>query len=80
MSSDNEVRHAFELIPAYIPQPPSSPRYLDRALRSGRRWLREIFEAEAGGLFVPSEAGARPGNFVTLPEQIVDSNGNITVP
>jgi protein involved in polysaccharide export with SLBB domain len=39
-----------------------------------------IFEAEAGGLFVPSEAGARPGNFVTLPEQIVDSNGNITVP
>jgi protein involved in polysaccharide export with SLBB domain len=39
-----------------------------------------IFEAEAGGLFVPSEAGARPGNFVTLPDQIVDSNGNITVP
>jgi protein involved in polysaccharide export with SLBB domain len=37
-----------------------------------------IFEAEARGLFVPSEAGARPGNFVTLPEQIVDSNGNIT--
>jgi hypothetical protein len=28
-----------------------------------------IFEAEAGGLFVPSEAGARPGNFVTLPDQ-----------
>jgi protein involved in polysaccharide export with SLBB domain len=39
-----------------------------------------IFEAEAGGLFLPSEAGARPGNFVTLPDQIVDSNGNITVP
>ena len=39
-----------------------------------------IFEAEARGLFFPSEAGARPGNFVTLPEQIVDSNGNITVP
>jgi protein involved in polysaccharide export with SLBB domain len=39
-----------------------------------------IFEAEAGGLFVPSEAGARPGNFVMLPEQTVDSNGNITVP
>ena len=36
-----------------------------------------IFEAEAGGLFVPSEAGALPGNFVMLPEQIVDSNGNI---
>src|SRR4029077_8005715 len=30
-----------------------------------------IFEAEAGGLFLPSEAGARPGNFVTMPDQIV---------
>ena len=39
-----------------------------------------IFEAEVGGLFVPGDAGARPGNFVTLPNQIVDSNGNITVP
>jgi protein involved in polysaccharide export with SLBB domain len=35
-----------------------------------------IFEPP-GGLFVPSE---RPGNFVTLPNQIVDSNGNIIVP
>ena len=39
-----------------------------------------IFEAAPGGLFVPNEAGARPGNFVTLPNQIVDSKGNITVP
>jgi protein involved in polysaccharide export with SLBB domain len=38
-----------------------------------------IFEPP-GGLFVPSDPGARPGNFVTLPNQIVDSNGNITVP
>src|SRR5262249_29551870 len=38
-----------------------------------------IFEPP-GGLFVPSDAGARPGNFVTLPNQIVDSDGNITVP
>src|ERR1700730_12020877 len=37
-------------------------------------------EVESGGLFGPSEAGARAGNFVTLPDQIVDSNGNITVP
>ena len=27
-----------------------------------------IFEAAAGGLFIPSEAGVRPGNFVTLAE------------
>jgi polysaccharide export outer membrane protein len=39
-----------------------------------------IFEAAAGGLFIPSEAGVRPGNFVTLPEQSIDSDGNITVP
>jgi polysaccharide export outer membrane protein len=39
-----------------------------------------IFEPEPGGLFIPSEPGARPGNFVTLPDQIVDTNGNITVP
>jgi protein involved in polysaccharide export with SLBB domain len=39
-----------------------------------------IFEAGPGGLFVPNEPGARPGNFVTLPNQVVDTNGNITVP
>lgn len=39
-----------------------------------------IFEAAAGGLFIPAEAGVRPGNFVTLPDQAVDNNGNITVP
>ncbi len=39
-----------------------------------------IFEAAAGGLFVPLEAGVRPGNFVTIPDQMVDSNGNITIP
>jgi polysaccharide biosynthesis/export protein len=39
-----------------------------------------IFEAAAGGLFIPLEAGVRPGNFVTLPAQIVDNDGNITVP
>jgi polysaccharide export outer membrane protein len=39
-----------------------------------------IFEAAAGGLFVPVEAGVRPGNYVTLPNQAVDTSGNITVP
>jgi polysaccharide export outer membrane protein len=39
-----------------------------------------IFEAAAGGLFIPAEAGVRPGNFVTLPEQAIDNDGNITVP
>lgn len=39
-----------------------------------------IFEAAAGGLFIPAEASVRPGNFVTLPNQEVDNNGNISVP
>jgi polysaccharide export outer membrane protein len=39
-----------------------------------------IFEAAAGGLFIPIEAGVRPGNFVTLPDQTVDNDGNISVP
>jgi polysaccharide export outer membrane protein len=39
-----------------------------------------IFEAAAGGLFIPIEAGVRPGNFVTLPNQTVDNDGNISVP
>ena len=39
-----------------------------------------IFEAAAGGLFIPSEAGVRPGNFVTLPNQPIDTKGMISVP
>jgi polysaccharide export outer membrane protein len=39
-----------------------------------------IFEAAAGGLFIPIEAGVRPGNFIALPNQSVDSKGNISVP
>jgi polysaccharide biosynthesis/export protein len=39
-----------------------------------------ILEAGPGGLFVQSDAGARPGNFVMRPDQVVDTNGNITVP
>lgn len=39
-----------------------------------------IFESETGGLFVPSDAGARPGNFVSLPSQEIDASGMITVP
>jgi polysaccharide biosynthesis/export protein len=39
-----------------------------------------IFEASSGGLFIPAEAGVRPGNFITLPNQAVDEGGNISVP
>lgn len=39
-----------------------------------------VFESSAGGLFIPAEAGVRPGNFVTLPPQQVDRSGTISVP
>lgn len=39
-----------------------------------------VFEAQAGGLFIPADAGSRPGNYITLPNQTVDREGNITVP
>jgi polysaccharide biosynthesis/export protein len=39
-----------------------------------------IFEAAAGGLFIPAEASVRPGNFVALPNQPVDARGMLSVP
>ena len=39
-----------------------------------------IFEASAGGLFIPIEAASRGGNFVPIPPQQVETNGTITVP
>ncbi|MCX8998426.1 polysaccharide export protein [Rhizobiaceae bacterium BDR2-2] len=39
-----------------------------------------IFESQAGGLFIPSDAGSRPGNYITLPNQTIDRDGTISVP
>ena len=39
-----------------------------------------VFESGAGGLFLPVDAGARPGNFVQIPPQQVGQDGAITVP
>ena len=39
-----------------------------------------IFEASSGGLFIPAEASVRPGNFIQIPPQAVDVNGNISIP
>ncbi|WP_162944082.1 MULTISPECIES: polysaccharide biosynthesis/export family protein [unclassified Rhizobium] len=39
-----------------------------------------IFEAQSGGLFIPSDAGSRPGNYVTLPNQTIDRKGTISIP
>jgi polysaccharide export outer membrane protein len=39
-----------------------------------------IFEAGSGGLFIPADSAQRTGNFVALPNQAVDTAGNISVP
>ena len=39
-----------------------------------------IFESQSGGLFIPADSAVRPGNFVSLPPQTIDSEGIITVP
>ncbi len=40
-----------------------------------------IFEASGGGLFIPlSTDSSRQGNYVTLPQQIVDKDGTVNVP
>src|SRR5579864_3584777 len=74
----------------YIADP--GPGSLYRTFGTGRGPVPEIkvgvgdtvtvtlFEAQAGGLFIPTDAGARPGNFVALPAQTVDSKGYISVP
>jgi polysaccharide export outer membrane protein len=39
-----------------------------------------IFEATPGGLFIPTDAGSRNGNFVTVPNEQVDSSGTLMTP
>ena len=79
---DSAVLQALETFePNYLPgvfsdsRPPASIRFGVGDLISVT-----IFEATAGGLYIPLEAGVRPGNFVTLPDQAVDNDGNISVP
>jgi polysaccharide biosynthesis/export protein len=75
---------------AYFPQ--QLPQTLSKGFGSGRHGPPSlplgvgdvlevsIFESSAGGLFIPAEAGARPGNFVSLPQQTVDTDGAISIP
>ncbi len=39
-----------------------------------------VYESQSGGLFIPEEAGSRPGNFVEFPSQRIEKRGYITVP
>ena len=80
------VKVTPEVTKALIKTVPRLSGFKDRRRPSGIRFGIgdivgvTIFEATSGGLFIPSEAGVRPGNFVTIPTQAVDVNGNISVP
>ena len=52
------------------------------ALRAGVGDVVElsVFESGVGGLFIPTAANARTGNFVTVPKQTVSGSGTISVP
>jgi polysaccharide biosynthesis/export protein len=54
--------------------------YRDVAIGVGDILTITVYEAQAGGLFIPREAGVRPGNFVDLPRQQVDQSGNVNIP
>jgi len=61
-------------------------RFIDRLgpasvqIGSGDLISVTLFESAAGGLFFPIEGGLRNGNYLTLPNQIVDDKGDITIP
>jgi polysaccharide biosynthesis/export protein len=67
-------------VPRLVGEFPDRSRPRDLRFGNGDILSVTIFEASSGGLFVPAEAGVRPGNFVTIPPQAVDVNGNITIP
>jgi polysaccharide export outer membrane protein len=54
--------------------------YRDVTIGVGDILTITVYEAQAGGLFIPREAGVRPGNFVDLPRQQVDQSGNVNIP
>ena len=39
-----------------------------------------VFESEAGGLFLPQDGTQRTGNFVTIPNLMVNRDGSVSVP
>src|SRR5262245_9361546 len=67
-------------IPRLVGEFPDRSRPKDIRFGNGDIVSVTIFEASSGGLFIPAEAGVRPGNFVTIPSQAVDVNGNISIP
>ena len=64
----------------FSPQMVQAAKIPNSAIGVGDFVAITVFEAGAGGLFIPSEPGTRSGNFINLPTQQVDASGSITVP
>ncbi len=76
--NDDRTLSAAVLALAHMPKGSGSPARAPVGV--GDILTITIFEAQAGGLFIPNEAGSRAGNFVALPNQQVDDRGFVTVP
>src|SRR5215468_9404078 len=66
--------------PRLVGEFPDRSRPSDLRFGNGDLLGVTIFEASSGGLFIPAEASVRPGNFISIPTQAVDVNGNISIP
>jgi polysaccharide export outer membrane protein len=76
--------HSVDVLAAHAPQIAGAfaDRHGPQSIRFGIGDVLgiTIFEAGAGGLFIPLETAVRQGNYVALPNQEVDLQGNISVP
>jgi polysaccharide export outer membrane protein len=76
MQATNAFTDSSGLIFSHLP----GGNYRDVTIGVGDIVTVTVYEAQAGGLFIPREAGVRPGNFVDIPRQQVDQSGNINIP
>lgn len=76
LSASNAITNATGMSFASIP----GGHYREAPISVGDILTVTVFEAQAGGLFIPGEAGVRSGNFVDIPRQQVDQSGNINIP
>lgn len=76
LEATNSVTDASPISFTHMP----GGNYRDVTIGVGDILSITVFEAQAGGLFIPKEAGVRSGNFVDIPHQQVDDSGRIDVP
>lgn len=77
----DQLNDPVEILPApALESWPATTTPANIAISVGDTLSVTIYEAKSGGLFIPEQAGVRPGNFITLPSQTVDASGSITIP